>query len=171
MTILKKINKICDIGNGTFIEPLTEIVRGMSTVLTHSFREPITIEYPEVKPALPKRYKGRLALLTNPDGSDICIACKMCARACPCGDLIQIQTQKIQNEQGKTVNIAEKYTIDIGRCIFCGNCTEVCPVSCLVFVDNFELADYTREALVYDKEMLMLSPEESEKWKKDHPKE
>ena len=140
---------------------VVEISRGMFTVLKHAFRPAITLEYPEQKPVLNARFKGRLALLVNSDGSDICNGCKMCARVCPCGDLIQIETKKDENNK----IMVDKYTIDIGRCIFCGNCTEVCPQKVLIMTNEFELADYSRQALVYDKKRLALSPQESAKWR------
>lgn len=169
--IMKTVNKICDLGSDTFIQPVTEICRGMATVFVHAFRPPVTLEYPEHKPDLSPRFKGRIALLRKPDGSESCTGCKMCSKVCPCTDLIQIQTNKIEGPDGKPKTIVEKYTIDIGRCIFCGNCTEVCPINCLVLTEQFELADYSREALVYTKEMLLLSTEESEKWRQKHGKE
>ena len=69
--VMKVVNKVCDIGNNTIFQPATEICRGMSTVFMHSFRKPITGEYPEQRPQLSTRFKGRLALLVNDDGSDV----------------------------------------------------------------------------------------------------
>jgi len=142
------------------ISGIIEIGRGMSTIMKHFFRKPITLEYPEKKPELNGRFRGRLALLTKQDGSDVCIGCKSCAKVCPCGDLIQVETSK--DPETKKLNV-DQFTIDIGRCIFCGNCTDVCPVNAIVTTDQFELADYSRESLVMDKAALTLNPEESEK--------
>lgn len=144
-----------------------QISKGMYTIAKHAFRKPITLEYPEKKPVLNSRYKGRLALLVNEDGSDLCIGCKSCVKVCPCNDLIQIETSKDENNKVKV----DKFTIDLGRCIFCGNCTEVCPKSSIIMTNEFELADYSRESLVYDKKMLELTPEESAKWLKILEKE
>ncbi len=135
-----------------------EIGRGMFTILKHAFRPSVTLEYPEVKPKFNARYKGQLALLTNLDGSFKCIGCGACARVCPCGDLIQIQAEKDKNKKLKMTN----YVVDIGRCIFCGNCTQACNYSALAMTDKYELADYSREELVFDKDDLKLSPSESE---------
>jgi NADH-quinone oxidoreductase subunit I len=131
----------------------------MATIMKHFFREPVTLEYPEKGPELNARYRGRLALLTDKDGVDICSGCKSCMRVCPCNDLIQIETSK--DPETKKMKV-EQFTIDIGRCIFCGNCTETCPKGALVMTDQFELADYSRESLVLDKKSLTLGPEESE---------
>ena len=139
---------------------IIEIARGMFTVFKHVFRPAVTLEYPEKKPVLGSRYKGRLALRVNPDGSEMCTGCKSCSRVCPCGDLIQVVTEKDENNKLQI----KQFTIDMGRCIFCGNCTEVCVKNGLVMTDKFELADYSRESLVYDKKRLTLSPEESAAW-------
>lgn len=152
--MIKLINKT--------ISAVREIARGMATIGKHFFRKPITLEYPEVKPQFNDRQRGRLALLTNPDGSDLCIGCMSCAKVCPCGDLIHIKA--VRDKETKKVDVQE-FTIDIGRCIFCGNCTEVCPTNAIVCTDEFELADYSRGSLVLDKKGLTKSPQESEKWK------
>ena len=140
---------------------ITEIARGMFTILKHAFRPAITLEYPEKKPVLSSRTRGRLALTTNQDGNLTCVGCMSCTKACPCGDLIQIESAKDENNR----TVINKFTIDIGRCIFCGNCTQACPKDALIMTDEYELADYSRESLVLDKDKLMLSPEESANWR------
>ena len=143
---------------------LKEIGRGLMTVLKHHPREAVTLEYPEVMPELSDRFHGRLSLLSKSDGTDLCIGCQACARVCPCDDLIQIEMHRDADKKP----VIDRFTIDLGRCIFCGNCTEVCPVDCIKFLPDFELADYSREALVLDKKDLTLSGEESDQWRKQH---
>lgn len=143
------------------VSGIIEIIRGMFTILKHAFRPAITLEYPEKKPVLNSRSRGRLALTTNHDGKLSCIGCMSCTKVCPCGDLIQIEAVKDENNKP----VINKFTIDIGRCIFCGNCTEVCPKDALIMTDEFELADSSRKSLVFDKERLRLSPEESAIWR------
>lgn len=143
---------------------MKELGRGMGTVLKHMFRDSVTLEYPEVLPDLNDRFHGRLALLTKSDGSDLCVGCKACARVCPCDDLIQIEMHRDANKKP----VIDRFTIDIGRCIFCGNCTEVCPVDCIKMLPDFELADYSREALVLDKKDLTITGEESDEWRAAH---
>jgi NADH-quinone oxidoreductase subunit I len=152
------------LGGNKVLGGLTEIGRGMGTVFKHMFRPPITEEYPEVMPDLSDRFHGRLALLTKSDGTDLCVGCKACARVCPCGDLIQIEMHRDADKKP----VIDQFTIDIGRCIFCGNCTEVCPVDCIKMLPDFELADYSRQALVCDKKDLTISGEESDQWRIQH---
>lgn len=133
------------------------ILEGMVTILKHAFRKPITLEYPEVKDTFNSRIRGRVALRTNEDGSHACIGCKSCVRACPCVDLIQIETSKGEDKKIKVDN----FTIDIGRCIVCGNCVDACPTNAIVMCDKYELADFSRESLVLDMEKLKLTSDES----------
>lgn len=134
------------------------ILEGMVTILKHAFRKPITLEYPEKKDDFSVRLRGRVALRTKEDGTHACIGCKSCVRACPCVDLIQIETKKGEDKKLKV----EKFTIDIGRCIACGNCVDACPAQALVMTDKYELADFSRESLVLNMEKLMISPSESQ---------
>ncbi len=146
------------------LSAVTEIAKGMATVISHVGREPVTEEYPEVMPEMTNRFHGRLSLLAKSDGTDLCIGCKACAKVCPCDDLIQIEMHR----DGDKKPVIDQFTIDMGRCIFCGNCTEVCPVDCIKMLPDFELADYSREALVLDKFDLTLKGNESDEWRAAH---
>ncbi|MGB9587774.1 MAG: 4Fe-4S binding protein, partial [Armatimonadota bacterium] len=48
----------------------------------------------------------------------------------------------------------DSFTMDAGRCMFCGLCTEVCPTGALVMTDEYELAAFSREDLIYDRVKL-----------------
>ena len=61
-----------------------QIMRGLKTVAQHTFRPPITGEYPDYYPDLPATFRGRLALAVNPEtGENLCISCRQCERVCP----------------------------------------------------------------------------------------
>ena len=146
------------------LDGVKAIATGLATVFKHNKEDAVTVEYPEVLPDISDRFHGRLALLSKSDGTDLCIGCKACARVCPCDDLIQIDMHRDASKKP----VVERFTIDMGRCIFCGNCTEVCPVDCIKMLPDFELADYSREALVLDKKDLTLSGEDSDEWRVQH---
>ncbi len=51
---------------------------------------------------------------------------------------------------------AEKYEINMLRCIFCGYCEEACPTDAVQLKDMFELAVYDRNEAIYTKDRLLL---------------
>lgn len=111
-----------------------------------------TRSYPEVKPDLPPRYRARIVLTRDPDGVERCVACNLCAAACPvdCIDVVKAETPAGQW-------YPETFRINFARCIFCGFCEEACPTSAIQLTADFELADYDRDALVYDKRDLLIA--------------
>lgn len=140
------------------VDGIYQIMRGLKTVAQHTFREPITGEYPDVMPDLPGTFRGRLALAVNPEsGEHLCISCRQCERVCP-DKCIQIDAHK-SPETNKLELI--DFKIDHGLCMFCGLCTEVCPTLCIINTQDMELSEYSREALVYDLKKLTLTQEES----------
>ncbi|HEY9788430.1 MAG TPA: 4Fe-4S binding protein [Candidatus Obscuribacterales bacterium] len=137
-------------------ESLYQVYRGLKTVAMHTFREPTTQEYPDVMPDT--HIRGRLALTVNPEtGEHLCISCRQCERVCP-DKCIEITAHK--SPETNKLELIE-FKIDHGLCMFCGLCTEVCPTNCIINTNDFEMSDYTREALVYDLRKLTLSQEES----------
>jgi NADH-quinone oxidoreductase subunit I len=139
---------------------LYQIGRGLDTVAMHSWREPTTEQYPDKTPNLPPHFRGRLALTVNPETNEnLCISCRQCERVCP-DKCIEITAQK-STETNKLELL--DFKIDHGLCMFCGLCTEVCPTQCIINTNDFEMADYTRESLIYDLKKLTLTQEESAK--------
>src|SRR5271165_5255758 len=44
-------------------------------------------------------------------------------------------------------------------CISCGLCEDACPVDALELTQDFEMANYSREGLIWDRETLEKGPE------------
>jgi NADH-quinone oxidoreductase subunit I len=95
---------------------------------------------------LPPRYRGRIVLTRDPDGEERCVACNLCAVACPVGC---ISLQKAETEDGRWY--PEFFRINFSRCIFCGMCEEACPTTAIQLTPDFEMAEYNRQDLVYEK--------------------
>lgn len=127
-------------------------LRSLWIVFLHSFTKPDTISYPEVKPYIPPRYRGRIVLTRDPDGEERCVACNLCAVACPVGC---ISLQKAEKADGRWY--PEFFRINFSRCIFCGFCEEACPTSAIQLTPDFELGEYQRQNLVFEKEHLLIS--------------
>lgn len=61
-----------------------------------------------------------------------CIACKLCAAACP-AEAITIESEPRPDGSRRTT----KYDIDMTKCIYCGFCQAACPVDAIVEGPNF----------------------------------
>jgi NADH-quinone oxidoreductase subunit I len=140
------------------------IVKGMLTTLRHIGRPVETVSYPEEKRPVAARFKGRHRLHKTIDektGKELerCIACSLCAAACPSG---AIYVEAADNDPNNPISPGERYAvhyeINLLRCIYCGYCEEACPVDAIKLGSEYELADFDRHALVYTKDML-LAPE------------
>lgn len=73
-------------------------LRSLVMVFGHGFRKRDTLQYPEEAVYLPPRYRGRIVLTRDPDGEERCVACNLCAVACPVGC---ISLQKAETEDGR----------------------------------------------------------------------
>ncbi len=121
------------------------------TILLHTFHRRETVQYPEQKPYLPPRWRGRIVLTRDPDGQERCVACYLCAVACPV-DCISLQ--ETEDEPGR--RYPEFFRINFSRCIFCGYCEEACPTYAIQLTPDFEMAEFNRQNLVYEKEDLLI---------------
>lgn len=123
------------------------LLRSLWEVFLHSFHRRVTVQYPEEMPYLAPRYRGRIILTRDPDGGERCVACNLCAVACPV-DCIALQAT--EDESGR--RYPEFFRINFSRCIFCGYCEEACPTYAIQLTPDFEMGEYNRQNLVYEKE-------------------
>lgn len=108
--------------------------------------------YPEEKPDLPARYRGRIILSRDPDGEERCVACNLCAVVCPVDCIEVVKAETIEGRW-----YPETFRINFARCIFCGLCEEACPTAAIQLTPDFEMSDYARSSLVYDKPDLLIA--------------
>ncbi len=131
---------------------MLSLIRTLWAVFLHMFRRRETLLYPEEKPLIPPRWRGRIVLSRDPDGEERCVACYLCAVACPV-DCIALQAT--EDEHGR--RYPATFRINFSRCIFCGFCEEACPTYAIQLTPDFEMAEYRRQDLVYEKEDLLIS--------------
>lgn len=127
------------------------ILRSIWIILKHTFRARETVQYPEQKPELAPRYRGRIVLSKDPDGEERCVACYLCAVACPV-DCISLQAT--EDKHGR--RYPEFFRINFSRCIYCGFCEEACPTYAIQLTPDFEMSEYDRQNMVYEKEHLQI---------------
>lgn len=129
---------------------IRSIVKGHIITFTNLFRPKVTLQYPEVRWELPEGYRGLPTLPVDSDsGKDRCIGCGACARACPT-QLINIESHMGEDKK----RVVDSFTMDIGLCMFCGLCAEACPTDAICMSDNYELAVFSKEELLLDREKL-----------------
>jgi NADH-quinone oxidoreductase subunit I len=130
---------------------MLSLARSMYLVLRHTFRRRETFQYPEHKAPLPPRFRGRIILSRDPDGEERCVACYLCSVACPV-DCIALQAT--EDEHGR--RYPAFFRINFSRCIYCGFCEEACPTYAIQLTPDYEICEYVRQNLVYEKEDLLI---------------
>jgi len=133
---------------------MISILRSIWLTFLHSFHKRETLGYPEIKPYLPPRYRGRIILSRDPDGQERCVACYLCAAACPV-DCIALQATSDSNGR----RYPGFFRINFSRCIFCGFCEEACPTYAIQLIPDFEMGEYDRKNMVYEKGNLLINGE------------
>ncbi|MBX7167189.1 MAG: NADH-quinone oxidoreductase subunit I [Pirellulales bacterium] len=130
------------------------VVQGLAVTTRHLFSKKVTQSFPEQRPQFgnPLIYRGVHRLNKDDQGRVKCVACFLCATACPahCIDIIAAESPWPDREK-----YPESFTIDELRCIFCGMCEEACPVDAIELTSLFDLTGRSREEMVFDKEKLL----------------
>jgi NADH-quinone oxidoreductase subunit I len=130
---------------------IREFMIGMGLTFRKMFVKPVTVQYPEQKPKVPERYRGKIVLTRDPSGEERCVACYLCSAVCPV-DCITIQAT--EREDGR--RYPEAFRINFNRCIFCGLCAEACPTLALQMSTDFEMSETDPMKLIYEKKDLLI---------------
>jgi NADH-quinone oxidoreductase subunit I len=79
----------------------------------------------------------------------------MCATVCPARCIT------IVAEESPDPGIEKRpksFTIDGLRCVMCGFCVDACPAEAIYMSGEYEMAEYTKEACIWDLDFLMNRP-------------
>ncbi|MEV6975556.1 NADH-quinone oxidoreductase subunit NuoI [Kitasatospora sp. NPDC093806] len=130
---------------------------GFGVTFKAMFKKRLTEQYPEQKKPTAPRFHGRHQLNRHPDGLEKCVGCELCAWACP-ADAIYVEGA--DNREEERYSPGERYgavyQINYARCILCGLCIEACPTRALTMTNEYELADSSRQDLIFTKEQLLV---------------
>ncbi|UCD91969.1 MAG: 4Fe-4S binding protein [Methanobacteriota archaeon] len=141
---------------GWVIQPLRATFKETMSALIR----PKTILYPhekkEERAELRKYFRGQHRI----DWMK-CIGCQLCSRVCP-NQCITMEKVKVpedykgpsRSETDEKKNVVLRPGVNLGRCLFCGNCNEYCPTSARLNTTHIELADFSREAIIYSADKL-----------------
>jgi NADH-quinone oxidoreductase subunit I len=133
------------------------IAKGLGVTMKEMLSPTITEDYPDTPPSFQERYRGKHVLQRDENGMEKCVACFLCAAACPANC---IYIEAAENTASKRISggerYAEVYNIDYNRCIFCGYCVEACPTDAITHGHGFELASYDTSTLIMRKEDMLV---------------
>ncbi|MEM1109823.1 MAG: NADH-quinone oxidoreductase subunit I [Planctomycetota bacterium] len=148
---------------------LPEVFKGLGTTLRHltgAIRGPgkgtnRVLEYPEDRREHHAvedgglhvdNFRGVHRLNRDEDGRVRCVACFMCATACP-ANCIHIEGKESPWDDREKYPI--KFDLDELRCIFCGMCEEACPVDAIELTYTYDVVGMSRNEMIFDKEKLL----------------
>ena len=129
------------------------LLKGLAVTLKTMLRPSVTQQYPHVKPDLPPRTRGVIALK-----QENCTVCYKCSRECP-DWCIYIDAHKETHEpagggRARSAKILDRFAIDFALCMYCGICVEVCPFDALFWSPEFEYAEYDIRDLLHESDRL-----------------
>ena len=109
----------------------------------------MTAQYPHPQKRLEiaNRFMGFPALTWDYDvGEPYCTGCMVCIRDCPTQCMSANMKDNPLHEEGKSRRrkIIEEFEINLGRCILCGICVDVCNFDAIEMSHEHELSKYQR---------------------------
>ena len=137
------------------------IVGGLLLTFKHLFKRKRTMQYPEQRREdIPieqgglrgKNYRGLHRLNKDEQGRVECVACFMCATACPADCITIVAEEAPWPDREKYPSVFE---IDELRCIFCGMCEYACPVDAIELTPVYDMVGLSRSEMKLDKEQLL----------------
>jgi len=135
---------------------LTEVCKALWYSFKEIFKPSTTLEYPDEKWDPPASFRGRPVLVED-NGEERCVACGLCARACP---PLAISMQAAEKSNDQKERYPDFFEINMLRCIYCGYCEEVCPEEAIVMSKDYDIVFESREEAIYDKERLLVPKED-----------
>ncbi len=156
----------------TFWEKLyvPQIVSGLRVTFAHLFRNlflhaahslglltalraSVTFQYPEKPGPLAARFRSRHRLTVRDEGTPRCVGCMLCESVCP-AKCIAIVAGEHPDPNVEKYPI--RFDIDLGICVYCGYCVEVCPEDAIrMDTGILDVAAYSRDEMKLDIHELM----------------
>jgi NADH-quinone oxidoreductase subunit I len=144
---------------------LPEIFKGLGKTLVHMVSKKFTVDYDGTDRTNPKKfhipragYRGEHYLKKDDAGHVKCVACFMCAAACP-SECIHIEAEATPPDWKDRERYPKRFEIDLLRCIYRGYCEEACPVDAIALSSTYNVVSQTREEKVYNRDRLLADGE------------
>lgn len=135
-------------------------LEGLKVTLKTARRKPVTAQYPESAKRLEvqDRYMGFPALTWDAEVSEpFCTGCMVCIRNCPTLCMSANMKDNPRHAAGKSRRrkIIDEFEINLGRCILCGICVDVCNFDAIEMSHEHELSKYERNGNRVDLPLLL----------------
>lgn len=150
---------------------LPEVIRGLGVTLRHmlgnvgrngkgTYHQKL-LQYPEDRREnlsvenggiFKDNFRGVHRLNKDEQGRVKCVACFMCATACPSKCIHIVGAESPWEDREK---YPKQFDIDELRCIYCGMCEEACPVDAIELTPEYAITGLTRSEMIYDKAKLL----------------
>ena len=133
-------------------------LKGLLITLRTTLRRPVTAEYPKQHIPVQDRFMGFPALTWDDKiGEPYCVACMVCIRECPtqCMSATMIDNPLHKEKKSHRRKIVESFEINLGRCIVCGICEEVCNFDAITMSHEHEISTYVRNGRRVDMPILL----------------
>jgi NADH-quinone oxidoreductase subunit I len=149
---------------------LPQIVGGLKITFAHLFRNlflhaahrlrllehlraSATFQYPEESRPLAARFRGRHRLTVRDEGTPRCVGCMLCETVCPAKCITIVAGE---HPDPNVEKYPVRFDIDLGICVYCGYCVEVCPEDAIRMDTGIvDVAAYSRDAMKLDIHELM----------------
>ena len=135
-------------------------LKGLLVTLSSAIRSPVTAQYPDPQSRIKveNRYMGFPALLWDYTADEpYCTGCMVCIRECPTQCMSATMQDNPKNASGdsRRRKIVNEFEINLGRCILCGICVEVCNFDAIEMSHEHELSKRVRNGNRFDLEQLL----------------
>ena len=133
-------------------------LKGLLVTLGAVLRKPVTAQYPNEHLPVDERYMGFPALTWDYKVDEpFCTGCMVCVRYCPTLCMSAKMMDNPLHAEGKSPRrkIIEEFEINLGRCILCGICVEVCNFDAIEMSHEHERSEYERNGNRVDLPQLL----------------
>ena len=135
-------------------------LEGLVVTLKTTLRRPVTAQYPDPNKRIQvaARFMGFPALTWDAEVVEpYCTGCMVCIRDCPtqCMSAQMKDNPLFAEGKSRRRKIIEEFEINLGRCILCGICVDVCNFDAIEMSHEHELSKYERNGSRVDLPQLL----------------